>query len=174
MARIVVSDSSVLMDLAKSGLVEAALRLPFEFVIPDVMVAEELLDLGLYTAAQLLALGFKEGSLDGNGVATAFAYAGEFRAQLSRQDCFALTLAEVQRCILMTGDRRLRRVAESKAIEVHGLLWLIDLMIDHEVAPPAELLAGLERLAVDPKIRLPRKLVGEKLQRLRNQTGTAK
>lgn len=167
MARIVISDSSVLMDLAKSGLVEATVLLPFEFVIPDVMVAEELLDLGDYTAVQLLALGFREGSLDGKGVATAFAYAGEFRAELSRQDCFALTLAEMQKCILMTGDRRLRRVAETKAIEVHGLLWLIDLMIEHQVAPLVEVLTGLERLAADPKVRLPRKLLNDRLSTLK-------
>ncbi|WP_096704077.1 hypothetical protein [Magnetospirillum sp. 15-1] len=167
MARIVISDSSVLMDLAKTGLVEAALLLPFEFVIPDVMVAEELLDLGSYTADQLLALGFKEGALDGKGVTTAFAYTSEFRAELSRQDCFALTLAEVRQCILMTGDRRLRRVAESKSIEVHGLIWLIDLMIEHAVVSKEAMLAGLERLASDPKIRLPRKLLNERLQTLR-------
>ncbi|MDA8232931.1 MAG: hypothetical protein M0006_16495 [Magnetospirillum sp.] len=158
------------MDLTKSGLVEATLRLPFEFVIPDVMAAEELLDLGQYSADQLLTLGFKEGTLDGKGVTKAFAYAGEFRAELSRQDCFALTLAEVQRCILMTGDRRLRRVAENKDIEVHGLLWLIDLMIEHQVVPLAEVLTGLERLAADPKVRLPRKFVNERLQKLCDQT----
>lgn len=167
MARIVISDSSVLMDLANSGLVEAALLLPFEFVIPDVMVAEELLDLGDYTAEQLLALGFKEGTLDGRGVATAFAYTSTFRAELSRQDCFALTLAEMRQCILMTGDRRLRLVAESKSIEVHGLIWLIDLMIEHAVITHGDILAGLERLASDPKVRLPRKLLNERLQKLR-------
>jgi hypothetical protein len=155
------------MDLAKSGLIAATLRLPFEFVIPDVMVAEELLDLGPYSAEKLLALGFKEGALDGKDVKTAFAYVGEFRAELSRQDCFALTLAEVRQCILMTGDSRLRRVAESKSIEVHGLIWLVDLMIEHMVVPLAEVLAGLERLAADPKTRLPRKLLSERLQRLR-------
>ena len=37
--KIVVSDSSVLMDLAKVGLIEAALALPFDFMIPDVMIA---------------------------------------------------------------------------------------------------------------------------------------
>lgn len=154
------------MDLAKSGLVEATLRLPFEFVIPDVMVAEELLDLGPYTAEGLLSLGFKEGILDGKGVTTAFTYASEFRADLSHQDCFALTLAEMRGGILMTGDRRLRRIAENKSIEVHGLIWLIDLMVEHAVVPQRELLAGLKRLAADPKMRLPRKLVNERLQKL--------
>lgn len=167
MSRIVISDSSVLMDLAKTGLVEAVLHLPYEFVIPDVMIAEELLDLGAYTASQLLALGFKEGSLDGRGVAQAFAYASEFRTKLSRQDCFALTLAEQNRCILMTGDSRLRRVAEEKDVEVHGILWLVDLMVDHKAVPPEEILAGLELLAADPKCHLPRKPLNERLNKLR-------
>jgi len=50
--KIVVSDSSVVMDLAKVKLIEPVVRPPFEFVIPDVILAREPLDLGSYTAAQ--------------------------------------------------------------------------------------------------------------------------
>ena len=39
-----ISDSSVLIDLAKAKLIESTLALPYEFVIPDVIFADELID----------------------------------------------------------------------------------------------------------------------------------
>ena len=52
--QIVVSDSSVILDLAKTRLIEATLALPFAFVIPDVILDQELLDLGTYSVADLV------------------------------------------------------------------------------------------------------------------------
>ena len=47
---VIVSDNSVHINLEKTRLIESALALPFEFVMRDVMYADELLDLGkLYT-----------------------------------------------------------------------------------------------------------------------------
>jgi len=39
---VIVSDRSVLIDVAKARLIESALALPYEFVVPDVMLADEL------------------------------------------------------------------------------------------------------------------------------------
>jgi hypothetical protein len=120
---IVISDSSVLTDLAKTELVEPVLALPFEFMIPDVMLARGLLDLGRYKPDQLVQLGFKIGHLDGMESARAIAYFRRHRLQLSPNDCFAWRLAEVHRGILMTGDGDLRRIAAENGVEVHGVLW---------------------------------------------------
>ena len=51
--RIVVSDSSCLIDLRKVSLLDALLRLPFEFLIPNTLFEDELLK---FTAAQKKAL----------------------------------------------------------------------------------------------------------------------
>lgn len=51
--RVIVSDSSALIDLAKAELIEAAFSLPFEFQVPDVLLADELIDLGPYTVNEL-------------------------------------------------------------------------------------------------------------------------
>ena len=72
--RVVISDSSVLIDLAKARLIENTLALPYEFVIPDVIFADELIDLRHYKKEQLLELGFKIGSLKGEEVETVFEY----------------------------------------------------------------------------------------------------
>jgi len=51
--RIVVSDSSCLIDLRKVSMLELLLRLPYEFLIPNTLFEEELLK---FTAAQTKAL----------------------------------------------------------------------------------------------------------------------
>ena len=51
--RIVVSDSSCLIDLRKVSLLEALLELPYEFVIPNTLFEDELLK---FTVAQKHAL----------------------------------------------------------------------------------------------------------------------
>ena len=154
--KIVVSDSSVLMDLAKVGLIEACLALPFEFVIPDVMIAGELLDLGRYTAADLVRLGFGAGTLEGADAQFAIAYFRQHRRHLSLNDCFAWRLAEVHQGILMTGDGNLRKLAGRSGLDVHGALWIIELMAEHNTSPTATLLEALDCLDKDELVRLPR------------------
>ena len=41
--RLVISDSSCLIDLRKASLLEAFLRLPYEVLIPDTLFEDELL-----------------------------------------------------------------------------------------------------------------------------------
>lgn len=52
--RIVINDSSALIDLAKTRLLENLLRLPCRFVIPDVLYADELITLHHYRREQLV------------------------------------------------------------------------------------------------------------------------
>jgi hypothetical protein len=157
--KIVVSDSSVLMDLAKVRLIEPTLALPFEFVIPDVIFAEELLDLGTYGRDDLVRLGFQIGALEGSDAGRAFVYFREHRRRLSLNDCFAWRLAEVSRGILMSGDGDLRRIASDSGVEVHGTLWAIGLMDRHATCSRPELCAALELLDGDPLVRLPRNVL---------------
>jgi predicted nucleic acid-binding protein len=144
------------MDLAKAELIEATLALPFEFVIPDVMLAAELLDLGRYTRDDLLELGFKRGGLEGAEAVNAMAYYRQHRAKLSLNDCFAWRLAEVHQGILMTGDGDLRKLAGRKGVEVHGAHRAIELMATHDICPKRRLVACLAQLDADPLVRLPR------------------
>ncbi|WP_152982767.1 hypothetical protein [Acidiphilium sp. JA12-A1] len=168
-SKIIVSDSSVLMDLAKARLIEATLALPFEFVIPDVILTEELLDLRSYTAADLPRLGFRIGELEGQDTYEAFTYYRTYRANLSLNDCFALRVAEIRSGILMTGDAWLRKVAADRGIEVHGLLWVADHIAQHGTYPAPQLAAALETLGQDPLVRLPTGPLRELIERLRRR-----
>ncbi|CAK0777810.1 conserved hypothetical protein [Gammaproteobacteria bacterium] len=91
--RIIVSDSSCLIDLRKASLLEAFLCLPYEVVIPDTLFEEELLKFSKAEKAELLENGLKQIELPGEGVIRVQELEARFPA-LSIHDCFALTLAE--------------------------------------------------------------------------------
>jgi predicted nucleic acid-binding protein len=133
--RIVVSDSSCLIDLHKVSMLELLLRLTYEFLIPNTLFEEELLR---FTAAQKKALirgGLKVVDLPGERVLRAQAIVRKL-PRLSVHDGFAFALAESHReCILLSGDDRLRSLAAEHAIEVHGVLWVLDQLHANRLTP---------------------------------------
>ena len=169
--RIVINDSSALIDLAKVRLIESLLRLPYEFVIPDVIYTDELLRLKHYRREELLDLGFVIGALDGPRAKMAFDYSRRYSAP-SLNDCFALVHAETHdNAILLTGDGNLRKVAQNHAIEVHGILWACDLMEHHQTATATELYVALRAWHQDSLVRLPQGELQQRIKRLAVKTG---
>jgi uncharacterized protein YacL len=161
--RVLVSDTSILIDLERSDLLRTAFSLDAEFVVPDLLYERELRD---NSGADLLALGLRVESLDENEVERAQAYR-RTHPRLALPDTFALTLAKNRRWLLLTGDGALRELAGAEQVECHGVLWLIDLMHAERAAEAAILRAGLERLSRHPRCRLPRAEIDVRLARLR-------
>lgn len=162
----IVSDSSVLIDVAKVRLMESVLALPYEFAVPDVMFEDELLDLGRYARDDLRTAGLRVEGLDGGGVALAFGYA-ERHPALSANDAFALALAKTGGGLLLSGDGALRRAAARENVEVHGHMWLSDEMERYETVSPERLLTALETWRDDPLVWLPAAELGARIGRLR-------
>ena len=104
--KIMVADTSVLIDLERGGLLEQCFSLPYQFTIPDLLYMNELArrrdrpDFG----ESLLALGLQVEELDGNEVSNAILYRRE-RPSLSLPDALALALAACRKWTLLTGDR---------------------------------------------------------------------
>jgi predicted nucleic acid-binding protein len=155
--RIIISDSSCLIDLRKASLLEILLKLPYEFLIPNTLFEEELLK---FTAAQkreLIRGGLKVMDLSGERVLRAQQVTRAV-PQLSVHDAFAFALAESHAgCILLTGDGGLRDLAGQHEIEVHGVLWALDEIHRCKLATAETLRACLELFAADPTVRLPRR-----------------
>jgi len=153
--RIAVSDSSCLIDLRKASLLGALLQLPYEFVIPDILFDEELLEFASAEKEGLIRAGLRVLDLPGNGVKRAVELIGA-KPKLSIHDGFAFVLAEsYPGCILLTGDGELRALADSQKIEVHGVLWVLDELHRCRLATAATLAAALRTFAADPTVRLP-------------------
>ncbi len=57
--KVLVSDSSILIEFSKRGLLGRMFQLEFEFAVPDLLFHEELIDLGAHTRSDLLDLGLR-------------------------------------------------------------------------------------------------------------------
>jgi hypothetical protein len=163
--RIVVSDTSCMVDLRKAALLEALLRLPYSFVMPDILFADEWLCLSDDEKSSLRALGLDVRTLPGPLVERA-GQTFSRHSRLKLNDCFALTLAEeIGDGILLTGDGPLRRIAEGKGLEVRGVLWVTDELETHGVLTAPALHAALQILADDGLVFLPKDEVLRRLRR---------
>jgi predicted nucleic acid-binding protein len=86
---------------------------------------------------------------------------------LTIHDCFALALAEqTEACILLTGDRALRRIAAGRGIEVHGVLWTIDELERTGLATARQLCGALRLLEQDSLVFLPKDELRRRMRRL--------
>ena len=149
--KVLVSDTSVLIDLDRGLLVEATFRLPYEFTVPDLLYERELKDHG---GPDFIRLGLRVAELGGDGVALALSYLLK-RRSLSLPDSFALALAKTNSWMLLSGDRGMRELAVEEEVSCHGVLWLLDRMFEHRVVDPQDLCAGLQQIAAHPRCRLP-------------------
>ncbi len=163
--RVVISDTSCLLDLRKANLLEAFLQIPYEIGIPDVLFEEELISFTEDEKTQLKVQGLNIMSLNSPGVMEVQSVAKNNR-KLSVNDCFAFVLAkQTANSILLTGDRRLRELAVVSTIEVHGVLWVIDLLYSHQAATPKQLHDALLKFQADESVRLPKQELQERLKK---------
>ena len=93
--KVLVSDSSILIEFSKRELLDKMFDLELQFAVPDLLFHEELIDLGSYSRRDLVGFGLRVEALDAEGVELAIAYQSE-RPALSLVDAFALALADRQ------------------------------------------------------------------------------
>lgn len=150
--RVLVSDTSVLVDLERGALLEAAFDLPFQLTVPDLLYERELKDHG---GSELIELGLSVSELTDEILQLAVSYTRSNK-ELSLPDCFALALAKTNDWTLLSGDAKLRQKASGEQVACHGVLWLFDRMMEHSVLDTRVLKAGLQAIASHPRCRLPR------------------
>ena len=163
--KVLVSDSSILIEFSKRELLDRMFQLEFEFAVPDLLFHEELIDLGSYSRRDLLGLGLRVESLDAEGVEVAIAYQSE-RPALSLVDSFALALASHQGWNLVTEDRTMRSVAESKGIVHLDALWVVDRMLDADILSESRVVTVLEAMRDDPRCPVPKPELAVRIRRL--------
>ena len=156
---ILVSDTSVLIDLERAGLLDAAFSCGMAIVVPDLLYKREL---EAHNGPYLRSLGLGVVAL----TAQELSDAQDINAQspaLSLPDCFALACSKRPNHCLVSGDKALQREA-ARTGTVFGLLWLLDAMEQRSV-PVQSLAAGLTSLLNYPRCRLPRDEVEMRLAR---------
>jgi hypothetical protein len=136
-----ISDAHILIDVEVGGLQAPMFSLGDQFAVPDVLYWEELAE----HHAHWLGLGLQVQSLSAEGVARVQALSQK-HPRPSRNDLFALALAEQALCPLLTADAALRSAAEAEHIEVKGTEWLVTEMLRKKCITPADARAAFERM----------------------------
>jgi predicted nucleic acid-binding protein len=161
--RILVSDTSVIVDLERGGFLDVAFRLPYEFAVPDILYHRELDGHG---GDELVQRGLRVEELKEQEIALAQSIR-QTNFALSLPDTFAYVLAKERGWTLLTGDGALRALSKGSGIAVHGVLWVLDEMENHECAALDQLVRGLDTIATHPRCRLPRAEIAVRLARWR-------
>lgn len=166
--KILVNDTNIFIDLHSVGLLEEMCRLPYEIHTVDFVVAEiadadqrrifdELVARGEisvdgFTADEVIEIVEEHSSVSGN---------------LSIPDCSVCYFARKHNVPMLTGDRRLRRYAEEQSIEVHGILFIFDELVKHDIISTSMAADRLEELfAINA--RLPKAEIRDRINRWRS------
>lgn len=163
--KILVNDTNIFIDLHSVGLLEEMCQLPYEIHTVDFVVAEiadadqrrifdELVAQGGifidgFTADEVIEIVEEHSSVSGN---------------LSIPDCSVCYFARKHNVPMLTGDRRLRRYAEEQSIEVHGILFIFDELVRHDIISTSMAADRLEELfAINA--RLPKTEIRNRINR---------
>lgn len=166
--RILVNDTNIFIDLHSVGLLEEMCRLPYEihtvdFVVAEIadadqrrifdgLVARGEISVDGFTADEVIEIVEEHSSVSGN---------------LSIPDCSVCYFARKHNVPMLTGDRRLRRYAEQQSIEVHGILFIFDELVRHNIISTSMAADRLQELfAINA--RLPKAEIRERINRWRS------
>jgi hypothetical protein len=157
MTRLLVSDTSVLIDLERGNLLQTTFKLPTPLAVPDVLYEREL---RATNGELLITLGLQVLTLDNTGVGVAQGYLARAKS-LSVPDAFALALAKIGAHVLVCGDRALKELADAESVECHGLFWILDQIVNTGLLSAKGVHAALQTIASHPRCRLPKNLIAE-------------
>lgn len=164
MERIVISDTNIFIDLWTMRLLREFFMLPFEIHTVD-MVLAEITD---SNQKEEIVIATKNGRLEieqiqSNELPDVLKLKS---GNLSITDAAVWYMAKKKSALLLSGDNKLRRLAESDKVRVAGILYILDVLIEHEIIDISYAAECLELLKGKNK-RLP---LAEVDNRLNNWT----
>ena len=161
--KVVVEDANVLLDLVYGGVFALWLGMDYEHVTTH-LVWQEIKTPDQRAKIQPLIEVGRLKLLDFS--APMWAEVAEFSAryQVSIADASVWVVARAEGAILLTGDSKLRTSAKSTGVEVRGVLWVLDELIDAGRISAKEALEAMERM-VDRGAFLPRDPCDERRKR---------
>lgn len=155
MQAVAVNDANILIDCVELGLLEQVLMLSISFKTPDFVWAE----IEVPSQREAIRPFIDSGALEvvsfspaeiGGILSISDAHSG-----ISFEDSSALFLAQALSAILLTGDKRLRKVGQKTGVEVHGILWLLDQLFAEGMISPTTACEKIRLLnKVNPRLPL--------------------
>ena len=160
--RIVIQDANIIIDLVVCGIFEEFFQLELEVYTTSLVLAE------IMKPGQkaLCDSAVRENRLKVVEVSTLeyLQLQASTANGLSVQDRSVLKLAKDRAATLLTGDGKLRKTARAQNVEVCGILWVFDALVEHGICTQIDAASKLEALKAS-NIRLP---ANEMDQRIRD------
>jgi hypothetical protein len=145
-----VTDANIWIDVHNADLLDAVFELPFAWVTPDIVLRNEILTVD---RSLLVELGLEVRILSGHELNRIQELNGQY-PNPSPRDLAVLVVADMDQGIVVTGDGPLRTATEAEGQTVHGVLWVLDELVDRDLVPPSRALAALNAM-IDQGSRLP-------------------
>ena len=167
MGKLVVSDTNIFIDLIHMGLLGDFFLLPFDITTVDFVIRElkragqKDVVLEYEAGKQLTVVEFSESE-----IVDIFNLKQSASGNLSFQDCAVWYCAKKTNATILTGDSALTIRAKEDNVEVHGLLYVLDQMVCHNIIPTNLAADKLEELAKENK-RLPEDIINEFIHKWR-------
>jgi len=158
---LLVTDNNIWSDLENGRVLQAIFDLPFRFVTSDFIGVE----MPTALSALLRSLDVEFLVLNPDQVADIYTLNQEHRS-VSIADLSALILARDLQVILLSGDKALRNLAEANSIKVHGVLWLLDELVNNQVIVPLQAALALEKMLAK-NARLPQDECAKRMRKWR-------
>jgi len=160
--KIIVNDTNILIDLANLDLLDLMTELNFEFHTTDFIISE------IQNPEQLQKV---QNIIDNNKLTIIKTKAEEYSKiselqtkNLSFEDCSIWYYAKKVNGILLTGDGNLRKTVKSSGIEVKGILFIFDQLIDNNIIDFQTAIQKISKLSL-LNTRLPKKDIENRIEK---------
>jgi len=165
--KVAVKDANILIDLIESDLIGLWFKLGIETYISDLVqleIREERQSRALQTfidAGLLMVESLAPKELE--KAATMY-----MTYRISMEDASALILAQKKKAMLLSGDGTLRKTAQTEGIDVHGVIWVFERLVEKALLIPADAIVKLEALQASGAF-LPQAICDKKIHDWRKQ-----
>lgn len=172
MEKIVVNDTNVFIDLYAVGLMEEFFTLPWEVHTTDFVMLELLkegqrevvaryqedgrLHVPVFEAKEILSV-------------NELYQVHSRKTNVSFTDCSVWYYAKTNKYTLLTGDRKLRKSSLLDGVEVHGVIYVIDQLVEKGILTARVASQRLKALA-EQNPRLPKDAIEVRIKKWENQT----
>jgi len=138
MRRIAIQDANILIDLVNIGLFSHCLALEYHFCTTQLIFEVELNEKQI-AIIQVHINSEKFSVIEISDVELLEIQLESLEdSRLSLQDWSAIYYAQRDSALLLSGDKHMKRISESRGIEVHGILWVFDEIVHREIISESE------------------------------------
>jgi len=160
--KVAIKDANILIDLIEADLLGLWFRLGIETFTTDLVHFEIKKESQRKTLDAFIEAGLlKVESFEPELLQIIGTIKNEHR--ISMADASTLFLARKLGAVLLSGDERLRKAAKASELDVRGIFWIFDRLLDERLLTKHEACLRLQRL-IDCGSFLPRNICDERLR----------